>query len=134
MENFSRDALGRFFRPTLADVRQRFKEGHMVTEAEPTRSARRTLSRRSEEKAELRRLRDRRASDDPNVSKLTSEEEERLSKEDAETERIAKIAESLARTWGAEARVRSMSSISMGALALVLLAGGTRTAVEVERL
>ena len=56
----------------------------------------------AEEKAELRRLRDRRASDDPNVSKLTSEEEERLSKEDAETERIAKIAESLARTWGAE--------------------------------
>ena len=102
MENFSRDALGRFFRPTLADVRQRFKEGHMVTEAELDAISEENALRRSEEKAELRRLRDRRASDDPNVSKLTSDEEERLSKEDAETERIAKIAESLARTWGAE--------------------------------
>lgn len=87
--------IAHFLRPSIAKIREKFLEGHVISEAELDEIGEENAAIATAKKAEVERLRAKRA--DGHV--LSADEGRTIEEADAEKARIAEIAERWVTTW-----------------------------------
>ena len=92
-----RDPHALLLRPTLAVVRERFKQGYVVSEAELDAMSEENALHAAVDKLEVTQLRERREEGDES---LTAADVDRIEKADAEKARILALATKMAASWG----------------------------------